>query len=157
MSAIAISQGTKPYATFDDIESLIRGFESGSLPRSRWTHSAHLTVACWYLVCYPLEEATRRIREGIQNYNKAVGIVTTRENGYHETMTLFWICMVRHFLCKATLECSLVGLINDLTSLYEDRRLPFEYYSHDLLMSREARSNWIEPDLQPLPSWNRRH
>ncbi len=155
MNATAATPKIEPFIAFDEIESLIRGFESGELPRVQWDHKAHLTVACWYLVCYQEPEATRRIREGIQKYNKAAGIVTTRENGYHETMTLFWIRMVKRFLKDATLECSLVGLINNLTSRYANKALPFEYYSRDRLMSWEARLQWVEPDLKPLPCGNR--
>ncbi len=155
MSTIATISKTESYNTFDDIASLIRGFESGTLPHSKWTHRAHLTVACWYLVCHPLPEAARRIRAGIQSYNSAVGTVTTREGGYHETITMFWVRMVRHFLSTATLECPLVYLINDLTGRYANKSLPFEYYSRELLMSWEARTNWIEPDLKPLPCGNR--
>ncbi|MGE0128358.1 MAG: hypothetical protein AB7U82_09785 [Blastocatellales bacterium] len=155
MSAIAAIQKVEAFSTFEEIESLIHEFESGMLPRSQWDHKAHLTVACWYLVCYPEPEATLRIREGIQRYNKAVGIVTTRENGYHETMTVFWINMVKRFLRSATLECSLVGLMNNLAGRYANKGLPFEYYSRDLLMSWEARLNWIEPDLKSMPCGNR--
>ncbi len=139
------------FATFDEIEELIRGFESGTLPRSQWTHRAHLTVACWYLVCHPAPEAARRIREGIRNYNQSQGIVTTATSGYHETMTLFWIRMVRHYLSAATLECSLIGLINVMVDRYADKSVPFEYYSRERLMSPEARTNWMEPDLKALP------
>jgi hypothetical protein len=150
MSAIATVSKCETFSAFDEIESLIREFEGCSLSRNKWDHNAHLAVACWYLVCYPEPEATRRIRKGIQRYNNAMGIVTTKENGYHETMTLFWINRVKYFLRGATLECSLVGLMNNLTEHYADKRLPFEYYSRDLLMSWEARRGWIEPDLKPL-------
>ncbi len=156
MSSVAAKLKTEAFGSFDEIENLIRGFESGALPRPQWDHRAHLTIACWYLVCYPEPEAARRIREGIQRYNKAAGIVTTRENGYHETMTVFWIRMVKSFLREATLECSLVGLINTLADRYGNKNLPFEYYSRDRLMSWEARMNWIEPDLKPLPGGKRR-
>ena len=151
MSATVTSPKTVTFHTFGEIEKLIQGFERGTLLRSEWTHCAHLTVACWYLVCYPVSEATRLIREGIQKYNNAVGIVTTRESGYHETMTLFWIRMVSSYLSQVTLECSLVGLVNDLVDRYGNAHLPFEYYSRDRLMSWEARADWVEPDLKPLP------
>ncbi len=155
MSAITTVSNIRTFSAFGEIEDLIREFESCALPRSQWDHKAHLRVACWYLVCYPEPEATRRIREGIQRYNNAMGIITTRENGYHETMTLFWIRMVKYFLRGASLECSLVGLINNLTEYYANKNLPFEYYSRDLLMSWEARLNWIEPDLKQLPCGNK--
>jgi hypothetical protein len=66
-------------------------------------------------------------------------------------MTLFWIRMVQGFLAKNTLECSIVHLINNMVASYANKNLPFEYYRHDLLMWLEARANWIEPDLKPLP------
>jgi hypothetical protein len=70
-------------------------------------------------------------------------------------MTIFWIRMVKSFLREATLECSLVYLINDLADRYASARLPFEYYSRDRLMSWEARSSWVEPDLKLLPVGNK--
>jgi hypothetical protein len=151
MDATTISLKRGAYSTFDEIETLIRGFESGTLPRAQWTHSAHIAVAGWYLVCYPEAEATRRIREGIQNYNRAVGIITTNEGGYHETITLFWIRMVRDYLSKVVMECPVVYLIGDLVDHFSDKNLPFEYYNRDRLMSWEARAAWLEPDLKPIP------
>jgi hypothetical protein len=150
MSAIATESDV--YSNFGEIEYLVREFESGKLPRDQWTHCAHLTVACWYLICYPVNEATRRIREGIQKYNEAAGVLTTRDSGYHETITLFWICLIRHYLSTVTRERSLVCLINDLLVQYADKEIPFEYYSRDRLISWEARTGWIEPDLKPLPA-----
>ena len=151
MISVATTMKACAYSSFDEIKALIHGFESGELPRSEWTHGAHLTIACWYLVCHPEPEATRAIREGIQRFNKARGIITTEKSGYHETMTIFWIHVVRHYLSTATLECSLVGLMNGLVCRYADKNLPFEYYTRERLMSWEARTVWIAPDLKMLP------
>lgn len=148
-SAAAVSP--ELFREFDEIADLIRGFESGTLPRAEWTHRAHLTVACWYLLCSKEPEATDKIRRGIQAYNKAQGIVTTASSGYHETMTLFWIRIVRHELSKLTLERSLVCLLNEMGLHFADARLPFRYYSYERLMSPEARRVWTEPDLEALP------
>jgi hypothetical protein len=151
MNAQTAVASTGLYSSFDEIESLVHAFETGTLPRSKWTHAAHVTVACWYLVCHPQSEATKRIREGILRYNASQKILTTPDSGYHETMTMFWIRMVGHYLTTATLECSLVGLINDLTFRYSDKKLPYLYYTPERLMSTEARFGFIEPDLKPLP------
>jgi hypothetical protein len=139
------------FSNIGEIEYLIREFEAGTLPKGQWTHTAHLTVACWYLICYPVPEATRRIREGIQNYNSAVGVIMTRDGGYHETMTLLWIRLIRHYLSTAALERPLACLINDLLERFADKRTPFEYYSRECLLSWEARTSWVEPDLKPFP------
>jgi hypothetical protein len=151
MNAIATAPKTETFGAFGEIENLIREFESDALPRDQWDHKAHLAIACWYLISYPEPEAARRIRKGIRRYNKAAGIVTTGEKGYNETITMFWFSMVKSFLRDATLECSIVGLINNLVDRYSNKHLPYEYYSRDLLMSWEARFNWVEPDLKPLP------
>jgi hypothetical protein len=151
MNSVVATMKAGTYSSFDEIERLIRGFESGELPQSRWTHSAHLTVACWYLICHPEPAAVQLIREGIQRYNKQQGIITTEKSGYHETMTIFWIRMIRNFLSTATLECSLVGLINELVRHYSNKNLPFDYYTQERLMSWDARRSWIEPDLKALP------
>jgi hypothetical protein len=137
------------YRTDDDVKELVRSFESGALPRERWTHCAHLTVALWYLVNCPLE-ASMLVRKGIRRYNASKGIRTTRTSGYHETMTVFWIWAVSKYLSAAEGELSLAELANDLAESLGDSRLPFEYYSRDKLMSWDARTVWVEPDLKPL-------
>lgn len=139
------------FTSFSEIETLIRGFEDGTLQRDRWTHRAHLVVASWYLICHPEEEAITRMREGIMAYNSSQGVITTPESGYHETITLFWIRVLRTWLSQARLECSLVQLINGLAENFADGRRPFRHYSKERLMSPEARAGWVEPDLSPLP------
>jgi hypothetical protein len=145
--AIARSEA---YDSFDEVKKVIEAFEGRTLPRAQWTHAAHLTVAFWYLVCYPLPEATVRIKAGILRYNESQGVRQTKEGGYHETITLFWIRVVRHFLTTATLEVHLVALLNELISRC-GASLPLEYYSRAHLFSWEARLQWAEPDLKPLP------
>lgn len=138
------------FRSFDEIQNLVSRFEDASLPRPQWTHAAHLTVACWYLICHSEPEAATRIREGIKRYNDFQGIVTSKDNGYHETITLFWIRMVHSYLAKTTLECPIVHLVNEMIARYSNKYLPFEYYSRRRLMSWEARTRWLEPDLKSL-------
>ena len=80
--------------TDEEIERFIRLFEETSLPRSDWTHGKHLIVALVYLVRHRRDEATERIRHGIQRLNHHYGNLT----GYHETITLAWIAVVSRFL-----------------------------------------------------------
>jgi len=138
------------YRAAAEIECLVRNFESCLLPRDQWTHAAHLTVALWYLLRHSWPEAVRLMRERIKRYNEAKGIIETPESGYHETITLFWLRMVRRFVETPSRECSLVALANGLIERYGNRSLPLEFYTRERLMSREARTGWVEPDLEPL-------
>ena len=150
MSVSVIERKATHYRSIAEIECLVRNFESCLLPRKRWTHPAHLTVALWYALRHPWPEAVRRVRDSIKRYNQASGIITTPESGYHETMTLFWMHMVRLYLATAPHECSLVLLANGLIERCGDSRLPSEYYTRARLMSREARAEWVAPDLKPI-------
>ena len=138
------------YRSPKEIDSLIHAFQEGNLSRSQWTHEAHLTVALWYL-CYDSEqEAINAIRNGIKRYNSAQGIETTKNSGYHETLTLFWVRTIRRYLADESQNRSIVHLANGLIAKYADRTLPFRYYTRSLLMSWEARINWVEPDLRAI-------
>lgn len=148
MSVVAFEATT--FRSTGEILSLVRGFEDCTLPRERWTHAAHLTVALWHLLQYDWPEAVARVREAIKRYNAAHGVRQTPTGGYHETLTVFWMRRVRAFLEEGRNEArSLVALANDLAAS-ADSRLPLEYYTRERLFSAEARAAWAEPDLKPL-------
>jgi len=142
-----------------EIDTLLHAFQECTLPRSEWTHEAHLTVALWYfLFCESESEAIDAIRNGIKRYNAVHGIETTPNSGYHETLTLFWAQTVRQYLAAESRNRSIVHLANGLIAKYADslrdssasRTLPFRYYTRSRLMSSEARTNWVEPDLRAI-------
>lgn len=138
------------FETAHEVEELVRGFESCALPFAEWTHAAHLTVALWFLLHHDWPEAVALVRAGIKRYNAAHGVETTRERGYHETLTLFWLHHVRAFLEDDFNEGrSLVDLANGLAET-ADKTLPLRHYSRELLFSWEARLDWVEPDLKQM-------
>ena len=141
---------TVTYRTQDEIENLIRAFKECKLSRSDWTHQSHLIVALWFLFHYSQEAATNCIRAGIMRYNSAIGIETTFTSGYHETITLFLIRIISNFLASERVNYSIVDLANKVIQIYDNKDLPFAYYSRDLLMSWNARKNWVEPDMKSI-------
>ena len=140
------------YSNQDEIEAIILAFENCTLPRSQWTHPAHLTVALWYLIRHQKPVATRLICEGIQRYNTVMGILQTKQSGYHETIALFWVEIVNRFLTEQSFNGSLLAQMNTLLQQYDDPALMFQYYSCDRLMSWEARTTWLVPDLKLIES-----
>lgn len=140
------------YASLDEIADVVRGFEDLTLPKPRWTHAAHLTVALWYLARLPHDEASRRIREGIPVYNVASGTPNTDTGGYHESITVLFIAAIRCFLAENTDAADQLALTNRLLASPLGRSdYPLRFYSRVRLFSVAARRSWVEPDLMPLP------
>ncbi|MFO0891644.1 MAG: hypothetical protein U0790_21175 [Isosphaeraceae bacterium] len=128
------------------MESFIRSFEGCTLPASEWTHGKHLTMALWYLLRHPRDEATRLIREGIQRYNLSTG----NRTGYHETITLAWIAVISEFLENQVRSRPVAELAMELDAACGQKDHLLRYYSRDRLFSSEARRRWVSPDLRPL-------
>lgn len=143
--------GSKDFYSSDtEIEAIVSGFESCSMPDDDFSHSAHMMVALSYLHLSQLSvaEARDRMRAGLYRFLDYYG---NDRQKYNETITLFWIKLVRGFLDRAdTRERPLAELANELAASYPDSKLIYDYYSKELLSSDEARTSWVEPDLKPL-------
>jgi hypothetical protein len=130
----------------EEIERFIGLFEDMSLPRSDWTHGKHLIVALVYLVRHRRDEATERVRRGIQQLNHHYGNLT----GYHETITLAWIAVVSRFLDQRPRGEDLSILSRELLEECEVKDYLLRFYSTEVLMSDEARRSWVPPDRSPI-------
>lgn len=128
--------------------SLLRRFQARQLPHEEWTHRAHLQVAACYLRELAPQQALPRLREEIQHLNVSHGVMTTRQRGYHETMTRVWLCLVLDAMERLGPQASLEEVVDVCAA---DKTMPLRFYSRDRLMSWEARIGWSEPDLQALP------
>src|SRR5206468_1101295 len=74
-----------------ELRELVSAFESAELPIAEWHHRDHLAVVCWYVHAIPLDEALARFRGRLQAFNAAHGITQTKDRGYHETVTVFFV------------------------------------------------------------------
>lgn len=137
------------YETDDEIEAVAHGFESCTTMPSEFNHRAHLTVALSYLHSSRLTipEATARMRAGLYRFLDRHGIDRRK---YNETVTLFWIKLVRSFLDRTDTTRTLAEIANEMLESIGDPQLIFSYYSKEHLSSDEARRMWIEPDVKPL-------
>jgi len=91
------------------------------------------------------------MRRGIQRYNAFNGVFTTPTTGYHETLTLFWLAIVRANFYELPAAMSPITRINKVVSDLNNKMLALDYYTRDLIVSDDARYGWVEPDLKPLP------
>ncbi|MCU0759676.1 MAG: hypothetical protein MUF07_10860 [Steroidobacteraceae bacterium] len=134
----------------DDVEVFIGEFEHGTLPKSRWTHEAHLLVALWYLSRHDAAQALPIVKTRITAYNEAVGIVNSNTSGYHETLTRLYLHALARHREAADDESLRDCYARLLASRVARRDWPLSHYSRERLFSVAARRGWIEPDLQPL-------
>lgn len=135
-----------------EIERIGEGLLARTLPRSDWTHEAHLAAATYLLLRRPDIDVDERMPDIIRGYNESVGGVNSDTEGYHETVTRVFLRGVRLFLAEADPSEPLHELVNQLLLSPMGRRdWPLRYYSPERLFSLEARRGWIRPDLATLP------
>ena len=133
---------------FQKVKELIKGFEGGTFPAEKWTHEAHFLMALWYLYHHPISEAKKYIKDGIKNYNLSVGGKNTDEEGYHETITEFYIRVMVQYILSFDEGTKLEVMLDDLQGQpFMDKGFPFRYYTKEKLMSKAARKEWVAPDL----------
>lgn len=132
-----------------DVE-LLAAFEACTLPMDAWNHRAHVRVASIYASRHNLAEAVCRMRSSIQAYNASRNTPDALDRGYHETMTVAFM--------------RLVFAANQLTGPHEssvefceahpellDRTVLRTFYSKERILTWQAKADFAEPDLAPLP------
>ena len=132
------------------VDRIYHGVAALILPKPEWTHEAHLVAGCALLDEAGLAAAEARMPEMIRHYNVATGVQNTDTDGYHHTITLFYLRAIAAFMetqGDAPLAMRVTALLN---SPLAHRGWPLNYYSRELLFSVEARRNWVDPDLKPL-------
>ena len=164
-----------------EIERIGEGLLERRLPRSNWTHEAHLAATTYLLLRRHDVDLDRELPDIIRRYNESVGGVNSDTEGYHETITRTYLHGVRLFLGEADNGDPLYELVNELLlspmgkrdwplRFYSRERLfsvetrrnflapegrrdwPLRFYSRERLFSKEARLGWVEPDLVELPA-----
>jgi hypothetical protein len=134
------------------LDDFVVRFLNRTLPKSEWTHAAHLSVGAWHVHRYGVEEAVNRLRQGIRALNESHGTANTDSGGYHETITRAYAHLIAEFLGGHSESSTLAQRLRALLAsplAHKDALL--EYYSKDRLMSSAARREWNRPDLKPLP------
>lgn len=140
------------FASDADVTHIGEGLLSRTLPRSTWTHEAHLAATTYLILRRPEIDLDTELPRMISRYNESVGGVNTDTEGYHETITRMFLHGIRLFLNEADLGAPLHELVNELLLSPMGRRdWPLRFYSPGLLFSVAARRAFVEPDVRALP------
>ncbi len=129
------------------LADFLRTWEMGRLPKTAWTHAAHVAVATCYAFEHGVEATFARMKAGIIRHNQSVGTANTETSGYHETLTRFWageICeLVRTAGCSSRLEA-----VRAAVEAFGGERDRFRrFYSFDVVGDKRARMEWVAPDV----------
>jgi hypothetical protein len=136
--------------TEEQLMQIVDGFLDRSLDKTLWTHHAHIITAIWHLIKYDKEDALCRLRSGIISYNLAVGGKNDGQNGYHETMTIFWWDVINQYLTKNPGDSYHITCNKFLATPMTDKTFPFQFYSKENILSPVARSRYVPPDLKEI-------
>jgi len=126
-----------------EILTLVDRLERCLLAKDEFHHRDHLAVASMYLYSSDFEFALERMRTTLKRFaghHHVSGL-------YHETLTRFWLRQVETRLDRR--QC-LAASVSKIQEQLGDKNLAFEYYSRERINSKEARENWLEPDLKEL-------
>ena len=141
------------FGTEDEVRRVAGGLLACTLPRADWTHEGHLAAVSALVLEHPelhLEQALPGI---IARYNVSVGGINDDTQGYHETITQFWLANARAFHATHG-QGDLLQRVNRFIGAAEGRReAPMRFFSPARLFSVEARRALVEPDLMPF-DWN---
>ena len=136
--------------TGEQVQKLVLRFKNKTLPKSEWTHDAHIVVAFWYNWNYNFNEALQLVKDNIISYNNEVGTKNSDTSGYHESLTKFWMILAKNHLLMNEFE-SLEGAISSfLKNISSARDTALLYYSKEVLFSKKARKKWVNGDLMQI-------
>jgi len=139
----------------DDAE-LLRQFETLTLPFNQWTHRAHVRVAFSYLRAHPFDEALLRMRRGVKAYNAANNVPESATSGYNETTTYAFLHLIAATMSAygGVFPADTADTFCDTHPQLMTRHVLRFFYSPQQRMHPLAKTQFVEPDLAPLPKMN---
>jgi hypothetical protein len=120
---------------------LVESFEAATLPPARFRHREHMRVALCYLAREPEIAAIARMRAGLARFLAHHGI-----EGYHETVTVFWMKRLAAGFAAADPAGPLDERIDAVIARCVKEPPISAYYTPETLASPEAKRNWVPPD-----------
>lgn len=101
------------YGSENEIERVVRGFETCETDKTAFKHREHITVAVCYLQTMDRKAAVERMRTSLLRFVDHHGV--PREK-YSEAVTIYWIELIADKLAAITPGTSLVDQCNYVIS-----------------------------------------
>lgn len=136
---------THTYKSEAEIAQVVQGFETCVTGKDSFSHPDHLAVAVWYLR-QDERHALNLMRASLHRF---LDHYDCRAN-YHETLTRFWILLVRRTLNELPPDLGLLDVTNAVVNRLNNSRIAFEFYSKEVVESAAAKEGWVEPDLKGI-------
>ena len=132
--------------------AIVAAFEAGELSPDAFDHAAHLTLATHCALNLPRAIALDGVRGRLQVFLSRNGVRTTRDRGYHETLTRFWFEAVVRAIesIDSAVPRTLDAIAPRVIKRLGNKDLALEYYSRDRIMSWAARTGWLAPDRRSV-------
>ncbi len=142
----------------DKDRALLQAWETCALPFDQWTHRAHVKVAYLHLLQFPFDDALDRLRTGIKRYNAFNKVPESPTSGYNETTTHAFVHLIAATMGAygETFPATDADHFCDLHPQLATRHVLRLFYSPQRRMHELAKTQFIEPDLAPLPKLRRR-
>lgn len=99
------------YDAEEEIDAVVRGFETCTTPGDDFHHREHLVVAVCYLQTLSPSDAVAKMRMGLLRFLKHHGEDTQK---YSEEITVFWVEAVATQLEGISADASLVDKCNQV-------------------------------------------
>jgi hypothetical protein len=131
----------------------LASFEARTLPFAQWTHRAHVKVAFLYLRTLPFESALAKVRAGVRAYNAANEVPEGPTSGYNETTTVAFLHLVAATMAAygEAFPAPTADTFCDAHPQLMTRHALRLFYSPQRRMDPRAKTQFVEPDLAPLP------
>lgn len=131
----------------DEANELVEKWETGQLEKEEWTHEMHLIMGMAMIVRFG-KNALPAMRERILRYNESVGTINSDSSGYHETLTVYWLWIIRNFMLEKNLTTFDEVSIDEL--IYEEKLAKRNewliFYKEETIKSVAARRGFVPPD-----------
>jgi hypothetical protein len=134
-------------------DRFLQSLENLTLPFDQWTHRAHVKMSYLYLTSHRFDAGVEKIRTAIKAYNAHNRVPESETSGYNETTTAAFAHLIAATMraYEKTHPVKSADEFCDMHPQLMSKHVLRLFYSPQQRMHPLAKTQFIEPDLAPLP------